>query len=35
MDEDVKDDIWEWMQRRPSAPLTLKEARKATNGRGH
>ena len=30
-----KDEIWDWMQQRPGVPLTLREARKAANGRGH
>lgn len=35
LDEGEKDEIWEWMQQRPAVPLTLRQARKATNGRGH
>ncbi len=35
LDEDEKDEIWNWMQAQPAAPLTLKEARAKQNGTGH
>lgn len=31
MSEDEADDIWEWMQAQPLAPLTLKDARANAN----
>jgi hypothetical protein len=31
MSEDEADDIWEWMQAQPLAPLTLKDARAHAN----
>jgi hypothetical protein len=34
LNEDEKDEIWEWLKTRQS-PLTLKEAREKANGSGH
>jgi hypothetical protein len=35
LSKEEADEIWDWMQSKPTMPLTLKEARRRANGAGH